>query len=98
MLGANGIAPWGTVGVPSVPATELRKEADTPGTIRRATAYICGLGLYELRLNGQRVGDRLLEQPFADYRKRVLYNTYDITAQWRNWPQRDWRAIGDRVV
>ena len=82
-LGANGIAPWGTVGDSSVPATELRKEVDTTGSIRRATAYVCGLGLYELHLNEHRVGDRLLEQPFADYRKRVLYNTYDITAQWR---------------
>ena len=82
-LGANGMAPWGKVGDSSVPATELRKEVDTPGAIRRVTAYVCGLGLYEMRLNGQRVGDRLLEQPFADYRKRVLYNTYDITAQWR---------------
>jgi len=38
---------------------------------------MCGLGLYELYVNGKRVGDRVLEPAFTDYTKRVLYSTYD---------------------
>ena len=40
-----------------------------------------GLGYYELRLNGRRVGDRVLDPGWTDYSKRVLYSTYDVTAQ-----------------
>lgn len=49
--------------------------------VRRATAYVTALGLYELRLNGQRVGDQLLAPEWTDYRKRVQYQTYDVTGQ-----------------
>jgi alpha-L-rhamnosidase len=44
-----------------------------------ATAYVCGLGYYELYLNGKRVGDHVLDPGFTDYDKRVLYVTYDVT-------------------
>ncbi len=47
----------------------------------RARAYVSGLGYYELRLNGQRVGDHVLDPGWTSYAKRVLYSTYDVTAQ-----------------
>jgi len=51
----------------------------TKKKIRKAYAYICGLGHYECYLNGQKVGDRVLEPGWTDYRKTCFYNTYDIT-------------------
>ena len=38
------------------------------------------LGLYELRLNGSRVGDHLLAPEWTNYHKRIQYQTYDVTA------------------
>ena len=38
------------------------------------------LGLYELHLNGQRVGDYMLAPEWTDYNKRVRYQAYDVTA------------------
>ncbi|MCX7974157.1 MAG: alpha-L-rhamnosidase N-terminal domain-containing protein, partial [Candidatus Aminicenantes bacterium] len=39
----------------------FRREFDLPAPPRRARAYICGLGYYELRINGQKVGDHVLD-------------------------------------
>lgn len=69
---------------PGFAAIMLRKETESKGNIRRATAFVCGLGLYELSLNGKRVSDHLLEPAFSDFDKRVLYQTYDLTPQWRS--------------
>ena len=48
--------------------------------IRRATLYVTALGLYEMSLNGQRVGDHLLAPEWTDYNRRVRYQAYDVTA------------------
>ncbi|MBC2594406.1 family 78 glycoside hydrolase catalytic domain [Ruficoccus amylovorans] len=42
--------------------------------------FITALGLYEARLNGQVVGDRVLTPGWTDYRKRVPYQSYDVSA------------------
>ncbi len=63
------------------PAPLLRKEFAIPKAIRRARVYVSGLGYYELRLNGQRVGDHVLDPGWTTYSKRVLYSTYDVTDQ-----------------
>jgi alpha-L-rhamnosidase len=60
-------------------ARYFRKEFQSSPQIRRATAYIVGLGLYELYINGKRIGDHVLAPSPTDYRKSVLYNTYDVT-------------------
>lgn len=57
----------------------LRKAFTVDGPVRRATVYATALGLYELRLNGQRVGDCLLAPEWTDYHRRVQYQTYDVT-------------------
>ncbi len=64
-------------------STLLRKTflADKP--IQRAEVYVTGLGYYELSCNGQRVGDRVLAPAKSNYRRWVLYDTYDVTAQLR---------------
>lgn len=47
--------------------------------VKQARAYISGLGYYELRINGEKVGDHVLDPGVTNYDKRVLYATYDIT-------------------
>jgi alpha-L-rhamnosidase len=59
-------------------AVYLRREFETKGDIRRARVYVCGLGYYELRLNGRRVGDHALDPAWTDYHKIALYNVYDV--------------------
>ncbi|MCE2834763.1 MAG: alpha-L-rhamnosidase N-terminal domain-containing protein, partial [Chitinophagaceae bacterium] len=60
-------------------ARYVRKEFHSSTSIKRATLHISGLGLYELYLNGRRVGDAVLAPNPTDYRKSVLYNTHDVT-------------------
>ena len=57
----------------------LRREfrLDTPVT--QARVYICGLGYYELHINGKKIGDHVLDPGFTRYDKRALYVTYDVT-------------------
>ena len=63
------------------PSIQLRKEFVAEKEIKRAVAYICGLGFYELRLNGRKVGDRVLDPGWTNYRRTCLYTAYDVTAQ-----------------
>lgn len=62
-----------------IPSPLLRKEFEASKQIKRATVYISGLGFYELRLNGQKVGDRVLDPAYTRYDKRALYVTHDVT-------------------
>ncbi len=49
--------------------------------VRRAVVYIAGLGQYELRIDGAKVGRSELNPGWTDYRKTVFYNAYDVTSQ-----------------
>lgn len=60
-------------------ARYLRKDFSISGQIKKAILYICGLGLYEAFINGQRIGKAELAPTPTDYRKSVRYNTYDVT-------------------
>ena len=63
-------------------ARYLRKEfrLKEDKQVRRATAYVAGIGLHEFYVNGHRMGDRVLTPVPSDYRKTIYYNTYDITS------------------
>ena len=63
------------------PSSYLRKSFEIPGEITRATVYATARGVYELRLNGQRVGDHLLAPEWTSYHHRIQYQTFDVTAQ-----------------
>ena len=46
----------------------------------RATVYATALGGYVLHINGKRVGDDYFSPGWSDFRRRVYYNAYDVTA------------------
>ena len=47
--------------------------------VKKARLYITACGLYEAKINGQRIGDFVRAPGITDYRKRVQYQTYDVT-------------------
>ena len=57
----------------------LRKEFVTEKKIADAVVYVSGLGHYELRLNGEKVGDSQFAPLWSDYDRTVYYNAYDVT-------------------
>lgn len=57
----------------------LRKSFSIDGTVKEARIYATALGIYELSLNGRRVGDRYFTPGWTSYRKRIQYQTYDVT-------------------
>src|SRR5262249_14796010 len=58
----------------------LRKEFAVKPGLKRAISHICGLGQYELTLNGVKAGDDLLSPGWTDYNRTTLYDTKDVTA------------------
>ncbi|NYF78040.1 alpha-L-rhamnosidase [Granulicella arctica] len=58
----------------------LRKDFTPRSKVVSARLYITALGSYQAFLNGKRVGQSVLVPDFTDYRKRVLYQTYDVTS------------------
>ena len=57
----------------------LRKSFIISKDILTAKVYVSGIGYYELRINGKKIGDQVLDPNRTNYRKRVLYNAFDIT-------------------
>src|SRR5699024_7281256 len=64
---------------PVVP--QFRKSFTIDKPVKEALLFISGLGHYEARLNGQKIGDRFLAPGWTDYKETVFYNTYDLTDQ-----------------
>ena len=64
----------------SGPAPMLRHEFKAKGGVERARAYVTSHGLYEMQLNGQRVGDQVFTPGWTSYNKRLQYQTYDVTS------------------
>ena len=62
-----------------LPATMVRKAFTVEGKIQRATVYVTARSLYELHINGQRIGDHLLAPEWTSYHHRLQYQTYDVT-------------------
>jgi len=62
------------------PSPLLRRGFRVADRVRSARLYVSSLGLYEVYLNGQRVGDELFTPGWTSYRRRLQYQTYDVTA------------------
>ena len=71
-------------------ARMLRHEFNLDKKIKSATAFISGLGLFELYLNGEKIGDQVLAPGLTEYNKRAFYMTFDVTKNL----QTDKNAIG----
>ena len=57
----------------------MRKEFTVGKKIKQAYAFVTACGFYEMYLNGQKVGDYVMDPAITDYRKTVLYSTFDVT-------------------
>jgi alpha-L-rhamnosidase len=57
----------------------FRREVTIAKEVASARLYICGLGLYEAYLNGEKIGDEYLTPYYNDYNLWLQYQTYDIT-------------------
>ncbi|WP_419872385.1 family 78 glycoside hydrolase catalytic domain [Candidatus Pristimantibacillus sp. PTI5] len=57
----------------------LNRVFELTGPIASARAYVCGLGLYEMLINGEKAGDEYFAPHFNAYQKWMQYQTYDIT-------------------
>ena len=61
------------------PPPYLRKDFSLSKPVKEAYVYVTALGLYEMRINGQKISDAILTPGWSDFRKRVNYNAYDVT-------------------
>lgn len=62
------------------PAPYFRKQFQPSGKVKNARIYIAAAGLYELSINGRRVGDHRLDPMYTRFDRRTLYVTYDVTS------------------
>ncbi len=73
-------AQWIGAADTNIPSLLLRHEFSVKSGLRRALVNICGLGQYELTLNGQKAGDDFLSPGWTKYDRTCLYDTLDLTA------------------
>lgn len=64
---------------PVQPSPLFRKEFELAALPQKAECIICGLGYYELYLNGSKVGDHVLDPAPTQFDKRALFVRYDLT-------------------
>jgi len=69
---------------PNYSSMLLRKEFDIRRELKRAVVHVCGLGHYELNINGKKVGDYVLAPGWTDYKFTALYDSYDVTGMLLN--------------
>jgi len=77
-----GGQPWGQVHKPQLvlpPPPYLRSDFTVNRPVKSAVVYASALGLYELHINGRRVGQDYFTSGWTDYTKRVYYQAYDVT-------------------
>lgn len=67
----------------------LRRSFELPQRVERARLYITALGVYDVEINGQRAIDAELPPGWTDFRKRVRYQSYDVTERLR---------VGENVI
>lgn len=58
----------------------LRKNLILKNEVKSARLYIAGLGYSIAYINGQRVGNNMLDMPWTQYAKQIIYSTFDVTA------------------
>jgi len=64
----------------SKPCQYFRKEFPVSKKVKSARVYVTSMGLYQLFLNGKKVSPDLFTPGWTSYKKRLQYQTYDITS------------------
>jgi len=91
VLSVRGPVPSeGEIAFPVEGNPQLRREFTLDKPVERARVYVSGLGYHELALNGDKVGDHVLDPAWVDFTERAFYVTHDVTSQLR----RGTNAIG----
>jgi len=75
--------------------TLLRCDFTVKSGLTRAVVFVCGLGHYQMTLNGQKVSDDLLSPGWSNYKKTCLYDTYDITGLLKEGPNAAGLSLGN---
>ncbi|WP_258105759.1 alpha-L-rhamnosidase [Marinoscillum sp. MHG1-6] len=79
---ANWITyPWGNNISESSASPFFRKSFGVEKEIKSARIYAAALGLYELELNGEKVGNEVFTPGWTNYHQRIQYQVYDVTKQ-----------------
>ena len=83
-LGPAGMEPWGKLpDARRLPARYLRREFAVTKKVKRATAYVCGLGFFDLFVNGEKISDDVMDPALSDYSKAAYAVTFDVTDRLR---------------
>jgi alpha-L-rhamnosidase len=64
----------------SAPSPYLRRNFKLMESVKKARLYVSALGLYEMEINGHRVGEDFFTPGWTDYELRIQYQTYDVTS------------------
>lgn len=70
---------WAQADTLSRQSIVLRRSFKPLKAVQQAELRICGLGFYELTINGRQVGQSVMAPHWSDYDKTVFFNTYDVT-------------------
>ena len=82
-MGLLTAADWKGVWIAAPTASEaviLRREFSVKRGLKRAVAYVSGMGMYELGFNGAKAGEDLLAPGWTDFDSTILYAAHDVTA------------------
>lgn len=83
------VAPWQTESV------LMRRSFQLRGELERAVVHVCGLGHFEMFVNGQKSGDHLLSPGWTKYNRTCLYETHDITSSLKQGKNAIGLVLGD---
>ena len=89
------IQKWQNVDSLSARSIIVKKDFQAKGKIAKAVVDVCGLGHYELTVNGQKVGDSEFAPLWSEYDKTVYYNRYDVTGLLRKGQNRMETLLGN---
>ena len=81
--------------VPGPPPPWFRKTFTADKSVRKAVIYATALGLYELYINGERVGEDVFAPEWTDYDKRIQYRAFDVTKMLREGANVLGAVVGD---
>jgi alpha-L-rhamnosidase len=77
------------------PSPYFRKTFSLAKPVKSATAYITAHGIYEGQLNGKKIGKDYFTPGWTSYKKRLLYQVYDVTSQLKQGSNTVGLSIGD---